>query len=307
MTWPWRLVVGCDFSAEGDVALGQAIATARLTGAELVLAHVMRSERRASEPHGEGSRSKREAWGSPNGLRTRLEHAREELRDAKVAPSDVVAEGEADETLTDLQRSTEAELLVLGSHGRSGVRWLLMGSVAERAARVAHPAVLIARREVVGRRGFRRILVPTDYSELSLAALEGALALAAPGARVDVLHCWQSVGPGPGEARGGDRLEEGAGGAVLDEADRRGRALVARYRGDRSALELALAKTPPRQGIHSALETGQYDLVALGGRGHREPKRWLLGRVADAIARHAPCSVLLVNAPVRAAIARRAA
>lgn len=56
-----------------------------------------------------------------------------------------MAEGDARFVIVDQAASWNAELIVLGSHGRKGLGRLLLGSVAEHVARHAHCSVLLVR------------------------------------------------------------------------------------------------------------------------------------------------------------------
>lgn len=51
-------------------------------------------------------------------------------------------EGEAAHVIVDVARERKCDLIILGTHGRSGLRRLLMGSVAEQVLRAAHCPVL---------------------------------------------------------------------------------------------------------------------------------------------------------------------
>ena len=287
MVKPERILVGYDFSAESEVALAQGFAVARQVGAELILAHV------APRIDTGDARLATAQQASLAALEERLGEARARIAGQGVRVSQLLVEGDPDDALVSLQRDRDAELLVVGSHGRSGVRWLLLGSVAERAVRTSSRSVLIARGERAAKSGFRRVIAATDFSDSSLAALELALDIAAPDAEVELLHCWQIVIPGFLDWGGSAFEYAEVRDDVLAAAERRGRELVRRYARSRPNLELSLVEQPPRQGIHRRLEDGECDLVALGSRGHRGVQRWLLGSVAESIARHAPCSVLI--------------
>jgi nucleotide-binding universal stress UspA family protein len=56
-----------------------------------------------------------------------------------------VAFGDPGQTITDLASEIQADLIVIPSHGRTGVKRLLLGSVAERVVRLAHCPVLVLR------------------------------------------------------------------------------------------------------------------------------------------------------------------
>ncbi|MCB9679366.1 MAG: universal stress protein [Alphaproteobacteria bacterium] len=54
--------------------------------------------------------------------------------------------GDPGKRITDVAKSIHADLIVIASHGRTGLAHLLLGSVAERVARLAHCLVLIVRK-----------------------------------------------------------------------------------------------------------------------------------------------------------------
>jgi nucleotide-binding universal stress UspA family protein len=87
-----------------------------------------------------------------------------------------------------------ADLLVLGTHGRSGFQRLFLGSVSEKVIRRARCPTLIvpARAADIGTDApvqFRRILCAIDFSDSSLAALEYAITLAEEAdAQLTLLH-----------------------------------------------------------------------------------------------------------------------
>ncbi len=84
-------------------------------------------------------------WGSVDD-ESRREHAkaalREKLSDARYEGIDVVISfGE----VADYAKATNANLIVLPSHGRTGIARFLIGSVAERVVRLAHCSVVVLR------------------------------------------------------------------------------------------------------------------------------------------------------------------
>ena len=56
-----------------------------------------------------------------------------------------VGEADAHEAITKLARDEKADMIVLGSHGRTGMRRLLMGSVAEKVIGYATCPVLVVK------------------------------------------------------------------------------------------------------------------------------------------------------------------
>jgi nucleotide-binding universal stress UspA family protein len=88
-------------------------------------------------------------WGTVD-KDTRTRHAaqavRERLEDDKYKEIQIeILFGDPGSEVAKLAEQQDAELIVLPSHGRTGIKRLLIGSVAERVARLAHCPVLILR------------------------------------------------------------------------------------------------------------------------------------------------------------------
>ena len=108
------------------------------------------------------------------------------------APPDVrVTEGlrVADDVLTQADRQN-ADLLVVGSHGRSGFERMLIGSTADRILRTSsRPVLVVPPHASAPAMPFRRILCPVDFSDSSVRALEYAVQLAEEtDGRLTLLH-----------------------------------------------------------------------------------------------------------------------
>jgi nucleotide-binding universal stress UspA family protein len=230
--------------------------------------------------------------------RNKLESVREAMSGPDRVVSHALVDDVADAAIIDVAARLGAGLVVVGTHGFTGIKHLLLGSVAERVLRHSRSSVMIARGpepepafEPLGR-GYGRILVPTDFSDSAEQALDMATALAAEGASIEVWHWWNSPygGPLPDPAALREEIE-GAARAVGEE-------LIQRHLDPRYRLSFHVAEAPARYGIQHQLTSGAgYDLVAMGSHGRLGITRWLLGSVAEATARHSPCSVLIARLP----------
>ena len=69
------------------------------------------------------------------------------LRDHHLEARSLLREGPAVEAILEAAASERASLIVMGTHGRTGVTHMLMGSVAERVVRSAPCPVLTVRRQ----------------------------------------------------------------------------------------------------------------------------------------------------------------
>jgi nucleotide-binding universal stress UspA family protein len=125
-----------DFSENSKTALSVACALARDYGARLVILHV------AHVPNMEGYQTadpvavRNEAESLLDSLQLPIETVRAE-RLCKV-----VELGETDATIVSTAKDLGADVIVLGTHGRTGLRRLLMGSIAEHVVRESPCLVL---------------------------------------------------------------------------------------------------------------------------------------------------------------------
>jgi nucleotide-binding universal stress UspA family protein len=175
-----KILVGYDFSKGADRALVEAARIARKTDATVIIAcvEVMHRDLQSMETNA-ATRSEKlhqqleERWKSLNGeaagLFDALKTEYSVLRDVAAAPA-----------LLQFADDEGIDLIVVGTHGRRGLRRMLMGSVAEEIVRKAPCTVLTARHHDVklGDDFHRTILAPVDFSSHSLRALRHARAIA---------------------------------------------------------------------------------------------------------------------------------
>lgn len=210
-----------------------------------------------------------------------------------------VAQGPAVQAILDAAHDLPADLVVLGTHGRSGFEHLLMGSITERILRKATCPVYTVRPGAgtpeTPLAPFRRILCAVDFSPTSLNALTHALSLAQEsGGRLTLLHAldWpvdmrQSEVFGPDAARYQKQLWERAtrelAASVPDEA--------------RTWCEIE-ERVGIGQSYQLVLETAtavSADLIVMGAHSKLRLDKHLLGSNTDHVIREAACPVLTVR------------
>ncbi len=133
-----RILVPTDFSETSDKALEYARLLATRFGASLCLLHVL------NDPHiGEGPRSNSALAGSQSMRAAALAdaHARLAERARGATATDVVL-GDCAMAIVEYAASSGSDLIVIGTHGRTGVAHLLLGSVTERVVQTAPCPVL---------------------------------------------------------------------------------------------------------------------------------------------------------------------
>jgi nucleotide-binding universal stress UspA family protein len=296
-----KIAVGIDFSPEAEIAANEAARLARHLGGELVLVHVSTPvdvPELTSATTAAGDRALAAMRGyladALERDRVRLAEMRERFRASGVHVLQALIEAYADSGLCMAARETGSEILVVGTHGHTGLKWFLLGSVAQRVIRIADIDVLVARNRASEVDGYQRILVATDFSPSSARALERARQVAAPGAEIDVVHFYHhaphaELYESVKVAVGADLSEK-----VMADLTAAGQSFIASDDAGPTVRFYAVAE-PPLPGLVHWLERQKFDLVALGSHGRRGVRRFLLGSVAEAVARRAPCSTLIAR------------
>lgn len=90
----------------------------------------------------------------------------------------LICEGEPPDVIVDIAREKKADLISMGTHGRKGIKRLIMGSVTSKVIVNAPCDVMVVKRPCTECTGeYKSILVPFDGSEFSKKALEHACQL----------------------------------------------------------------------------------------------------------------------------------
>lgn len=204
-----------------------------------------------------------------------------------------------DHAVSAIVRTAEREsvdLIVMGTHGRSGIGRFMLGSVTERVLRETNRPVLTVRwRPGTEQRALlppRRVLCPVNFTEVALAALHPAAAVAQCfGAELVVLHVVESSGSGGAEEEVHQTL------CQWIPPDVRARCQLREMvrRGD--AAEQIIA----------AAESLGSDLIVLGAQHRRFFDTTVIGTTTVRVTRHAPVPVLtVIRGPARAGTAEGA-
>lgn len=192
-----------------------------------------------------------------------------------------------------LLRSDEGfDLVVMGTHGRTGLARILLGSVTEQVVRHAPCPVLTVRDH--GEPGvFRHVLCPVDFSDSSRRALDLAAGLISPGgAGIELFHVVDLP-----VAYSGDPLQP----AFIEHIDRQAASSLQRWAaelGARVSVPITTRSWVGRPGaqILAALDRDpSFDLVVTGSHGRTGLRRLVLGSVAEQVIRHASRPVLVAR------------
>lgn len=144
-----RMLVPTDFSPASDLAFHYAIDLAGRHGSRLHLLHVIDESAFATAyPDGFYMELPGVRAAMMDDAKAQLDRMAETCGKANLTATTEVAVGRPAATITAKANERGTDLLVMGTHGRSGVAHLLIGSVAERVVRTAPCAVLTVRETV---------------------------------------------------------------------------------------------------------------------------------------------------------------
>jgi nucleotide-binding universal stress UspA family protein len=214
-----------------------------------------------------------------------------------VATQFEIGEGDAASEILDRAAAMPSDLIVMGTHGRSGFERLVLGSVTEKVIRKATCPVLTVPRpmEDVAPAAVTRILCAIDFSDASLRALEYALSLMQDtGAHLTLVHVVE-VSPAPGV---GADLEERALGAYVAaaahaRAERLQRMIPENLTPHRCVETVVAIGSAHREILRIAAERAS-NVIVLGAHGFGVT-HLLFGSAAHHIVRQAHCPVLTVR------------
>jgi nucleotide-binding universal stress UspA family protein len=289
-----EILVAVDFSDGSNAALDHAALVAERLGANIHVLHVWQlpapfdSLTNVAESH-----AKQELELFVKAARERGVPVRHSFTELGVPST----------TIVNVATRQKYDLIVLGTHGRTGVAHAVLGSVAERVVRRAPCPVLTVRAPAKPRAPeLRRVLVPVDYSEGSRRALDYATSLAAAAkAELDVVHVWDRpsyvsedvVVHGPADTR------RSLGELIRENAEQQMEEFLA------SAFDAGTPKTSgrpshrllsgePASTLIAELEKGAHDLVVIGTHGRTGVKHFLLGSIAEKLVRYSTVPVIAV-------------
>jgi nucleotide-binding universal stress UspA family protein len=311
-----RILVPLDGSTNAAQAWPYGELIAKATGAELEVlwivdsfTDVARSQMNRRGPDLEGGTGAKAGFDDVQAVMEGLkEQAQAHLDEftlsaqtAGLTVTTIVREGDPASVIVEVADASPDTLVVMGTHGRSGIARWVFGSVADRVIHHTSTSTLVVRSKENEQRlpeSITRVIVPADGSEVSESAIPTAVEIAkALGVGITVLrsldisinYTFAQTDMGDPPVPGIDEVrEEGIAYAI---------AIAERIRGLGIAdVDSRAMDERPADAIVDEVGPQGDKLVVMGSHGRSGAGRWLLGSVADAVVRHSADPVLVVRA-----------
>jgi len=292
-----RVLVPLDGSQLAEGALAHAVALAQATGACLTAVHVLEPEKQPSQATAidplDWHLRKAEATAY-------LETVEHRLEGLELRVEMLLLEGNAAQQIVDFARSEEVDLIVLSSHGSSGLTPWNVSSVVQKIIFRANTSVMIVRayqqtEQSLGDLQYRRIAVPLDGSRRA----EHVLPLVTALARSAGCKPWLvNVVVRPEMPRHAPLAPEDA--ALADELTARNRKAADKYLGQ---LEERLPDVQVRAltgdsvitTLHDFVNEEEMDLVVFSAHGHSGSSRRPYGSVVTSFIVYGNTPLLIVQ------------
>jgi nucleotide-binding universal stress UspA family protein len=280
-----NVLIAADFSRQSHDVINAGMDLSRAYGAHALILYVLPRDEfilAGFEAYAAGrDAARRDLLELERALHAR--YSRDEGRNYEL----VMSEGDVADAILDCAREKQADLIVIGTHGRSGLSKMLLGSVAERVFRHSDIPVL-----TIGPSAHRitalapsRILVPVDFTPASLISVKYACELACEHrAELALLHVLEH--PDTAALADMDRLKS-------DVEGRLGEVVEAQMDRSRVKLITRVGKVVPI--VLSVAWELNADLMVLGVHRYTGLVNRLRWQVAYDLVRQAPSPVLTVR------------
>lgn len=292
-----RILCPVDFSEHSTRALAYAAKLSAWYSAKLLVVHIMPSLPPATVSALAGTAR----MVTERNLRAAIEGLRMPGLDADIA---LIESGDAAGAIIDAAESFDADVVVMGSHGRSGVQRVLLGSVLEALLHKSRRPVLAVPSHVdpahlVSGATLREIVCAVDLATPSLTALAYALAMAEEAnAHLTLLHVievppeLQHPPQPPYAAFDADAVRAEAEADMLNRL----RKLIPEHARDYCTIETSVLEGGVSRQVLRLAGNRRADLIVLGVHGRNALDLAVFGSNSKDIVRQATCPVLVVPA-----------
>ncbi|PID86167.1 MAG: hypothetical protein CSB13_04380 [Chloroflexi bacterium] len=225
-----------------------------------------------------------------------LETVAIEYEDSGVPIITAAETGSVAETIVNYAQENKTDLIVISSHGRSGVSRWVYGSVTDKVLRQSCCATLIIREQIEQIAGkFKKIVVCLDGSQLAEQVLETALSLAQCSQAEIILLRIVEPASLLFDMETADQVQESVNALERGEAEAYLNNLMQTLPQTPGILTAHTLMGPPADTIIDFAKEEQVDLIAMSSHGRSGISRWVYGSVTEKVMRGAACATLIMH------------
>lgn len=320
---PQRIMCSVDFSDFTDTALTYSIALSREFNAKLFLVHVVIEV----EPLLKSSEIALDVQALQ---KSHMDKAFEQLttlvKKADIPYEILIAKGDPADRIRDLALEHRADMVITATHGNSGIKRLLLGSVTEKLIKTIHCPLLVLNTQKFDRPSssppdirLKKIMVGCDFSQDSKLAFDYGLSLAQEfQAELYLTHVvkpsenlelkvsdyidvtppdyvkWRSSDYFEMQKRSMDQKREKFN-QLRDNLEKQLYFMVPEESRNWCTPKTTLLDGEPYKEMITYAQQEKIDMIVLGIRGHTLWEKLMVGSTTDRIIRQSPCPVLAVR------------
>ena len=290
-----QILVPTDFSENAELAVNYAIALAKQSSAKLHLLHtpVVPTYLLMDLSYSPGPEAVTRIL---NDAQEALDQQAQTITEAGLEHFTAIREGTVHEVIRDYAKEHDVDLVVVGTHGRSGVAKLMYGSITERVIKTVHTPIIVVPPK--GGRVPSSIVIAYDFSAPAKHAAEVARAIhGVSHGSLHLVHTYLDVW--------GEYTDRGA--VVGEAAEKRREALRLGLEGmlqsdakelfsiDAQAIQTHLVTGDPAAGILKVADEVGATLICAGTTGKSGIERLLIGSVARRLLHDSEIALLLTH------------
>jgi nucleotide-binding universal stress UspA family protein len=286
-----------DISDFSNHSISWGAALAREFGAKLIVCHVV--DFPAAVTYGDGPIFFMDQQNQA--MDNAYQEIKQMIGNQKVQWEPLITIGHAGDEISRLAEEKGADLVISATHGRSGLKRLILGSVTERLMRTLHCPLMVVRGPkhdlsiLSGQRiNFKKILVGCDFSEDSHLAFQYGLSLAQEfQSELHLVHVKEPAAYSEWLKTSVD-LEEVLYHALNEKIKEKLKKMIPNEASHWCMPKVEILEGKPNEELIGYAEENHISLIVLGVRGQGLVERMFVGSTTDRVIRQAPCPVLSV-------------
>ncbi len=294
-----HILVPSDFSNSAKHALAHAFAIARLFNARITLLHVITVFN--DDPYNpEQSFPDLQEYYQQVEQRAKSQFKATLPKEAETVHVDTVVQRGFSpyEEILSYAANNGVDLIAMGTHGRKPLAHFFLGSVAEKVVHRAECPVLTVRisedQEIVDIPSYKRILVPTDFSEQSTKALKLAVHLLPEACEIDLMHVVEDpIQPTDFITEGDTFLNIMP--QIKDRSQEILQHLAEKFVPKSLQTHLMVKEGRIAPTILDYAEDNSVDAIVMGTHGTNALSQFFIGSQANRVIRNAACPVITIK------------